>query len=121
MKFLIGIFFLFSISAQAFAPNVSCFKAATSLNAENNFSRQEFLSAAVATTAASLVFSPIEPVQARGRATLEFAIDRYYPRLEAGGAFYASDLKKAIEKNDWAAIKVIILPFCVSLQQYISL
>lgn len=52
---------------------------------------------------------PNEPAVARGRATLEYALDRYYPRIEAGGVFYATDLKKAIEKNDWQAIKVRLL------------
>eukprot|EP00979_Chaetoceros_neogracilis_P009552 scaffold2184_cov266-Chaetoceros_neogracile.AAC.11 len=118
MKCLIGITTLWSLSSsQAYAPNAASSKAAKSLKAaESKLSRQDFLyAAAVITTATSLVFSPLEAAQARGRATLEFACDRYYPRLEAGGAFYASDLKKAIEKNDWAAIKVRI-PSSASLQ-----
>lgn len=78
--------------------------------------RHDFLSkicatstAAAATTmgiASNSLLFPIQPSYARGRATLEFALDRYYPRIEAGGVFYANDLKKAIETNDWRAIKV---------------
>jgi len=107
MKLQTAILCLTSIvSAQAFAPSAAHSKVVTRLNAESHLSRQDFLSAAVVSTAASVIFSTAEPAQARGRATLEFAIDRYYPRLEAGGSFYTNDLKKAIEKNDWAAIKV---------------
>ena len=56
------------------------------------------------------VLSP-QGVSARGRATLEQAYDRYTPRIEAGGEFYAKDLKRAIEKADWAAIKVCTYNF----------
>lgn len=53
----------------------------------------------------STLLLPFESADARGRATLEYSCDRYYPRIEAGGEFYANDLKRAIERNDWAAIK----------------
>lgn len=76
-------------------------------------SRHDFLSKIAITSTAvtagiisNTVLVPVEPSFARGRATLEFALDRYYPRIEAGGTFYANDLKKAIERNDWQAIKV---------------
>lgn len=70
-------------------------------------SRENFLATCMITTgfATSSFILPCQPAEARGRATLEFSCDRYYPRLEAGGVFYANDLKRAIEKNDWAAIK----------------
>jgi len=42
---------------------------------------------------------------ARGRATLEASYDRYVGRIIDGGKFYSTDLKKMIEKGDWAAIK----------------
>ncbi len=64
--------------------------------------RKDFVRAGVSST---LLF-PTQPASARGRATLEYSLDRYYPRIEAGGVFYANDLKKAIERNDWKAIKV---------------
>jgi phytoene dehydrogenase-like protein len=43
--------------------------------------------------------------QARGRATLEQSFERYAPRIRAGGAFYATDLRKLIESNDFAGIR----------------
>lgn len=60
--------------------------------------------AGAATTTTTVLF-PIRPAEARGRATLENSLERYYPRIEAGGKFYVNDLKRAIEKNDWSAIK----------------
>lgn len=104
--------------SAAFAPQIISRDASTSisLHAEaegpSDMSRQEFMTAATsiaigAGVSGSMALLPIgiEPAYARGRATLEQAIDRYYPRLETGGLFYSNDLKKAIEKNDWAAIK----------------
>ena len=99
-------------AVHAFAPNAVRNEPLTSVYGESSMSmssRQEFISAAVATSAgvlASATILPIQPAEARGRATLEYSCDRYYPRLEAGGTFYANDLRKAIEKNDWNAIKV---------------
>jgi len=115
MKFLHSALFLLTITAsEAFAPNSAPTKASTSLNAqsdESSISRQDFISAAIAASVGSAMLLPVESAQARGRATLEYSYDRYYPRLEAGGIFYAKDLRQAIAKNDWAAIKV-------SLKQY---
>lgn len=97
--------------SAAFAPQIISRDASTSisLHAEgpSDMSRQEFMTAAtsIAMGVSMGVSVGIEPAYARGRATLEQAIDRYYPRLETGGLFYSNDLKKAIEKNDWAAIK----------------
>jgi hypothetical protein len=102
---------------SAFAPNVARTKSPTSLvlgETSSSISRQEFISTAIATSAgvASTALLPTEPVEARGRATLEYSQDRYYPRLIAGGKFYANDLKRALEKNDWAAIKVRVVHQC---------
>lgn len=101
--------------SAAFAPQIISRDASAStsisLHAEaegpSDMSRQEFMTAAtsIAMGVSMGVSVGIEPAYARGRATLEQAIDRYYPRLETGGLFYSNDLKKAIEKNDWAAIK----------------
>jgi hypothetical protein len=80
----------------------------TGTGTSTRVNRQDFLTTIVASSTAivtSSVLLPTEPAHARGRATLEYAIDRYYPRIEAGGVFYANDLKKAIERNDWTAIK----------------
>ena len=72
-----------------------------------NMDRQDFLSTAVtAGIVSSTIIMPTQSASARGRATLEYALDRYYPRIEAGGVFYANDLRKAIEKSDWKTIKV---------------
>jgi len=62
------------------------------------------LSSASATIGIGASFAP-SPSFARGRATLEAAYDRYTPRIVTGGEFYAKELKKMIEKNDWEAIK----------------
>ena len=43
--------------------------------------------------------------EARGRATLEQAYDRYTPRIKAGGEFYKGDLKGILSKGDWAALR----------------
>ena len=43
---------------------------------------------------------------ARGRATLEQSYDRYASRIITGGVFYKNDFKKAMDKNDWAFLKV---------------
>lgn len=70
--------------------------------------RKDFLTTSVTTTFVAVLGSGVlspQGVSARGRATLEQAYDRYTPRIEAGGTFYATDLKRAIEKADWAAIK----------------
>ena len=65
-------------------------------------SRREFVIGGIVGT----LIVQIEPAHARGRATLEQSYDRYSPRILAGGTFYSKDLKKAISKSDWAAIKV---------------
>lgn len=77
----------------------------TNTNADINVNRHDFLTAIIATGISSSILLPSQPAEARGRATLEYALDRYYPRIEAGGVFYSNDLRKAIEKNDWNAIK----------------
>ncbi|GFH44978.1 hypothetical protein CTEN210_01452 [Chaetoceros tenuissimus] len=106
MKVYGALVLLAAASTEAFAPSsMNAREVVTSLNAKNDMSRQDFFSVAIASSVASAAFFQPEVAEARGRATLEYAYDRYYPRLEAGGQFYANDLKKAIERNDWAAIK----------------
>lgn len=119
MNFLHSSFIILSIlsGASAFTPNAAQTKSTNShigkeiqSTSTTDISRQGFISAGAVSTVALLIPTlPLlipEPAVARGRATLEFAYDRYSPRLEAGGTFYAKDLKNAIAKNDWAAIKV---------------
>ena len=68
-------------------------------------SRADFLSKVALTTVLSTL-ATVAPASARGRATLESSYERYTPRISAGGAFFATSLRKAIEKNDWASIKL---------------
>jgi len=77
--------------------------------AGSSSTRKDFLTTSITTTtlvAGSIgMLSQPQVASARGRATLEQAYDRYTPRIQAGGEFYAKDLKRAIEKADWTAIK----------------
>lgn len=114
------LFLLLSVLSQhcvAFTPNAKpttgTVKDSSSIKCEerNSCNRHDFVKSILVASSAGIASSgvllvPNQPSYARGRATLEFALDRYYPRIEAGGVFYASDLKKAIERNDWNAIKV---------------
>lgn len=72
--------------------------------------RADFLrkTSSIIAAATSLSLLPVDPVHARGRATLEQAYDRYSQRILDGGAFYKKDLSKLIAKEDWAAIKVAL-------------
>mmetsp|Transcript_9677 Transcript_9677/g.13828 ORF Transcript_9677/g.13828 Transcript_9677/m.13828 type:complete len:247 (+) Transcript_9677:116-856(+) len=66
--------------------------------------RKDFLATSASViTGAVLVNS--QPANARGRATLEQAYDRYTPRIVEGGQFYKSDLYAAISKSNWKAIQ----------------
>lgn len=55
--------------------------------------------------ASALVLTPLSPANARGRATLDQAYDRYTPRIIAGGEFYKKDLRELVAKNDFQGIK----------------
>lgn len=68
--------------------------------------RSNFLSTSTSAIIAASFFLDPSPAYARGRATLEASYDRYTPRILAGGQFYAKDLRKLIEKNDWNGIKL---------------
>jgi hypothetical protein len=70
------------------------------------WTRETFLKTIASTAgAASVILATPLPAEARGRATLEQAYDRYTPRVTAGGKFYANDLKSMIAKGDWAGVK----------------
>lgn len=77
---------------------------------EGALDRKDFFNSVVGTTTAvvALSFTQAEPAQARGRATLEQAVQKYGPRIRNGGAFYASDLRSLVAKNDWAGIKAAL-------------
>jgi hypothetical protein len=49
-----------------------------------------------------------QPALARGRATLEFAYEKYVPRIIAGGEFYKSKMKGLIGSSDFNGIKVAL-------------
>ncbi len=69
-------------------------------------SRGDFISSAVvAVASAAVVVIPLQPANARGRATLEAAYDRYTPRIIDGGKFFKGQLYGAIGKNDWKSIE----------------
>ena len=64
-------------------------------------SRESFVAKIGLMVGAMLLPTLPQPADARGRATLEQTYDRYTPRIIVGGAFFASDLRKLVEKNDW--------------------
>jgi hypothetical protein len=69
--------------------------------------RDDFLAngaATALTTALILTTTPTSPAQARGRATLDYAYERYVPRINEGGKFYKSQLYGAIAKGDWKGV-----------------
>ena len=85
-------------------------KSASSLSVHKSsteLSRDAFLHTSLLTAAGAALLAP-SPALARGRATLEYSYDRYTPRIIAGGEFYGSDLRKAVEKGDWTGIKVAL-------------
>lgn len=80
--------------------------AAFQISDQTPIKRHDFL-ATVATGAltTSLVLTTTSPAQARGRASLEYAYDKYVPRINEGGKFYKTQLYGAISKGDWKAIE----------------
>ncbi|KAL7440350.1 hypothetical protein ACHAXH_008067 [Discostella pseudostelligera] len=91
----------------AFAPpHSSTSYQSTSLLEAEAHSRGDFIShAAIAIAATSVAVIPLQPVNARGRATLEAAYDRYTPRIIDGGKFFKGQLYGAIAKGDWKSIE----------------
>lgn len=69
----------------------------------NVVSRADFVKRVAVATSASLLIQ--QPAFARGRATLDKSYERYTPRIIAGGQFYGSDLRKIVERGDFAALK----------------
>jgi hypothetical protein len=71
-------------------------------------SRGDFVSSTIAAVAAgsvSVAAIPLRPANARGRATLEAAYDRYTPRIIDGGKYFKGQLYGAIAKGDWKSIE----------------
>ena len=99
--------------SNAFVAPVSTPRVSHELSMQNSDdvaqSRKEFMKqVSVAGVSAAVLFLGQEPALARGRATLEKAFERYAPRVRAGSEFYKNDLRKLIEKNDWAGIKAAL-------------
>lgn len=96
---------------------ISSLRAATSLNVAPSMnaplppsrgfmaetSRANFLQAAC--TAGLAFCLPTEATYARGRATLDYAYERYVPRIIEGGEFFKKELLSMIGKSDWSGIK----------------
>jgi hypothetical protein len=76
-------------------------------NRRHSGTRADFLktSSSLVVSAATVMLIPIDPANARGRATLEQAYDRYSPRILDGGSFYKDKLKSMVAKEDWTGIK----------------
>ena len=73
---------------------------------QSSIKRNDFLTTATTSilTTSLILTTPISPASARGRASLEYAYDRYVPRINDGGKFYKSTLYGAISKGDWKSI-----------------
>ena len=72
--------------------------------------RNDFLNTVTtgALTTSLILTTPTSPAIARGRATLEFAYDKYVPRIVDGGKFYKSQLYSAISKGDWKTVSAAV-------------
>ena len=69
--------------------------------------RADFLTTATAATSSLLLTTcQPQPATARGRATLDYAYERYVPRITEGGKYYKSQLYGAIAKGDWKSIEL---------------
>jgi hypothetical protein len=80
--------------------------ATTSLSASTRkeFFQQAKIAASSMAVIAAITGTP-EVASARGRATLEQAYRKYTPRILAGGAFYASEMKQLVASANFAAIQ----------------
>ncbi|OEU16830.1 hypothetical protein FRACYDRAFT_269118 [Fragilariopsis cylindrus CCMP1102] len=76
-------------------------------NRHHSGTRADFLkkSSSLVISAATVMLIPTDPANARGRATLEQAYERYSPRILDGGSFYKGKLKTMIAKDDWTGIR----------------
>jgi len=114
MKVVISALFIFTMTqlidySKAFVHTTHRFSKKHDKNIlvsaeDQSISRQEFARASTITAVLTLL-GDVDPALARGRATLEQSYDRYSPRIIDGGKFFTTDLKRAIDKADWAAIK----------------
>eukprot|EP00526_Cylindrotheca_closterium_P000230 CAMPEP_0113619886 /NCGR_PEP_ID=MMETSP0017_2-20120614/10113_1 /TAXON_ID=2856 /ORGANISM="Cylindrotheca closterium" /LENGTH=241 /DNA_ID=CAMNT_0000529499 /DNA_START=71 /DNA_END=796 /DNA_ORIENTATION=+ /assembly_acc=CAM_ASM_000147 len=103
MIFLLSVIYigaLTTVSSLNVAPSESL-RSAYANTGET--SRANFLQVACATGVA--VVLPADGAYARGRATLDYAYERYVPRIIDGGEFFKKDFVAMIGKSDWNGIK----------------
>lgn len=96
------ILFILCGAAAAFSPPSAYYHDHCTRRVEE--SRVSFVAKIGLMTGTLLLPALPQTAEARGRATLEQTYDRYTPRIIAGGAFFASDLRKLVEKNDWEGL-----------------
>ncbi len=96
-----------SSPASAFCPTcqIASFGQSTSQLRGEAQTRGDFISTAAVAIVSTSIVIPLRPAYARGRATLEYAYDRYTPRIVEGGKFYKGQLYGAISKGDWKSIE----------------
>lgn len=93
-----------SVSAFSFQRRGGDFTSSTTTPAV--ISRDTFVTrSTVGILGTTSILSFPKNAQARGRATLEQAYERYAPRIKAGGDFYQNELKTLIAKGDWQGIE----------------
>lgn len=115
MKVVLLLSVTFSLASAFQLGSVSTTRTSvgTTANEASLDTRKDFLvktfssatAAAVVVGSSGLLLLNPDPAWARGRATLEKSYERYAPRVLAGGAFYAAELRQLVAKTDWAGIK----------------
>lgn len=70
--------------------------------------REDFVRTFFLCLATTVVVVDSKPALARGRATLEKTYERYAPRVRAGSAFYGTELRSMVAKDDWNGIKLAL-------------
>lgn len=106
MIFLLSVIYIGSltnVSSLNVAPSESRPSRPACGNIEETCSRANFLQVACVTGVA--VTLPTDAAYARGRATLDYAYERYVPRIISGGEFFKKDFAAMIGKLDWSGIK----------------
>eukprot|EP00980_Cylindrotheca_fusiformis_P023865 scaffold11076_cov122-Cylindrotheca_fusiformis.AAC.9 len=106
-----GRLWIFTVLVAAAVPTVSAFASRRieaipelTRGVPEETRRSDFLKQAVLATSAIMSLSSL-PAYARGRATLDYAYERYVPRIIDGGEFFKRDMATMIVKSDWAGIK----------------
>jgi hypothetical protein len=100
MKLLTTTTILFSTVASVLA-----FQTPSGDSKSSLINRSDFLTTSSAAAVSTLVLTPIQSASARGRATLDYAYDRYVPRINEGGKFYKTELYGSIAKGNWKGLE----------------